>query len=410
MSTIQTKTRVEESRHTYGGDFLRYGHDIALHYGFEPIASPKISREDHFLVRDPKDITKTKIARTFPEGDNRRPRSLFLPERKAALLRHVQNGLNGKFELPLMVHHFTEHYHKEKGPRTSLHLDIIGTSQSVAEAILIKTSIEILKEAGYKNLGIHVNSVGDRESMNRFSRELGMYYRRQLGELPAACRELCKSDVFSLLECPHDKCSIIREDAPRALSFLTEKSRQHFKEVLEHLEVFDLPYKISNYLVGNRALSCEALFEIREITDLSEEILAFGTRYDYFSRKLGLKREMPGVGIEISLPGECAKHIRKLSRPVKPKLYFVHLGFEAKLRGLPVLEELRQSDIQITHALIQEKLSPQLALAEKSKARHILIMGHKEAMEGTIIVRDMASREQDTVPVGSLVSYLRQVM
>ena len=45
-------------------------------------------------------------------------------------------------------------------------------NKSIAEAILIQTSLAILREEGYKNLFVEINSVGDKESLARFTTPL----------------------------------------------------------------------------------------------------------------------------------------------------------------------------------------------------------------------------------------------
>ena len=39
---------------------------------------------------------------------------------------------------------------------------------------------------------------------------------------------------------------------------------------------------------------------------------------------------------------------------------------------------------------------------------YILIMGHKEAMEGTILVREVATNSQEAIPLPELPNYLKR--
>ena len=116
----------------------------------------------------------------------------------------------------------------------SLNLQIFGSSKSVTEVILIKTALALLSDKGIEDVCVGINSIGDKESTNKFVRELANYYRKNINKMSPHCRQLFKKDSFSLLECDkQDCCGSLNEEAPKAISFLSEPSRQHFKEVLE---------------------------------------------------------------------------------------------------------------------------------------------------------------------------------
>ena len=93
---------------------------------------------------------------------------------------------------------------------------------------------------------------------------------------------------------------------------------------------------------------------------------------------------------------------------VQPAIYFAHLGIEARRRALPVLENLRRADIPVHQGLWHERIGEQMAQARTLATPYILIMGHKEAMEGTILVREVATNSQDAIPLPELPGFLRR--
>ena len=119
---------------------------------------------------------------------------------------------------------------------------------------------------------------------------------------------------------------------------------------------------------------------------------------------------MPGVGAAIGMDRIIAMENLKHPEPriiKKPKVYFIQLGFEAKLKSLSVIEILRKARIPIAQSLSKDGLSLQLAAAEKTGIPYVLIFGQKEAMDGTVIVRNMEDRSQDTVNIGELAEYIK---
>ncbi|MDP3785151.1 MAG: His/Gly/Thr/Pro-type tRNA ligase C-terminal domain-containing protein [bacterium] len=213
--------------------------------------------------------------------------------------------------------------------------------------------------------------------------------------------------MFGLLACKNEKCRIIKDSAPKSMNFLSEDSREHFKEVLEYLEFLEIPYEIDHFLVGNRAFSCQTIFEIHDPASRDKcEPLAMGVRYANIAKKLGFKRDLPGIGIHLTFkPRNEQKNIKFL----KPKIYFIQLGFDAKLKSLKIIEILRKEKIPMYQAISRDRLVSQLGLAESMKIPYTIIMGQKEAIDNTVIVRDMENRSQDTVKIEDLPKYLKKL-
>jgi len=70
---------------------------------------------------------------------------------------------------------------------------------------------------------------------------------------------------------------------------------------------------------------------------------------------------------------------------------------------------LRNARIPVAHSLNKDSLSSQLAVAERLEIPHALIFGQKEALDGTVIVRNMVTRSQETLKIDKLAEYLKQL-
>lgn len=408
--TTAGKKKNVSARRRRGGDAgyrnLDAAQEVAVYYGFTLIDPPAVTKEDE---RKAKSLLETET-----RGREGGAPLHFSLEEKIALLRERALERADALSQPILTYSAcppkTAARGKEKkraGSEREIALDVIGTGKSVAEAILVKTCIDILKEEGYKNLALTVNSIGDRESAGRFLRELTAYYRKNINELPPHCREKFKKDALAALSCKEEKCRAIRENAPKPISFLSEPSREHFKEVLEFLETLGVNYEIDNGLVDNRPFAVQTIFAIRDISNGADgPLLAVGARYGNLGKKLGFGRDIPGIGAKLFFKEKAREAPRAVRRP---KMFFIQLGFEAKLKSLRIIELLRSEKIPIEQCLSRDKLISQLSLAENMKVPYTIIMGQKEALENTVIVRDMTSRSQDTVAVEELPRYLKKL-
>jgi histidyl-tRNA synthetase len=381
--------------------------EAAVYYGFMPIDTPKIEKEDKDKVKSIKDgepIThigsNEKIANTAEE--------------KSALLRTYFNTNMAIMPQPVMVTYngfINEGGDKSPGKHQKIGLEIIGSAKSVSEAIIIKTALAILNDNGFKNLYVEVNSIGDKESCSRFLRELTSYFRKNINCMQAHCRQDFKKDPFLTLRCQNEKCSALKEDAPKSVACLSDESREHFKEVLEYLESMDIPYKINDYLISDRRYASSTVFEIKQKSDnpkVADESLAVGFRSDGVCKKLGFKKDVPMIGAKLYF--KCESDKKQLPKIKKTSVFFIQLGDEAKHKSLKVIDILREENIYINHALGRDKMGGQMATAERLKVPYILIMGKKEAMDSTIMIRDVATRAQDTILISELASHIKKLV
>lgn len=369
-------------------------YNVACYYGCH--IAPKVNF-------DKEDLPCIKALKAL-EGDD----AFAFAEDKAAALKSYHHESIQNLAQPVML--WSEgSYAMKKSKRRIIHLDILGTYKSIAEATIIKTSLAILEEEGYKNLVVQINSIGTKESMVKFQREVTNYYRKNLGSVTGTCRQIFKKDALTAHTCALEEGDEIAAKAPQAVSFLSEESRLHFKEVLEFLETLKIDYRISNGLVGHRGYSTDTIFTIKADDNKGGSIVvAAGSRYNQLAKKCGYKKDVPGVGITLYLPPLSKVNTRPKTLK-KSKFFFIQIGFEAKLKSLEIIEILRKEKIPLYQSISRDKLSAQLSIAEHENFPYVIIMGQKEAMEGSVLVREMNNRSQDTVFMNQLPDYLRKI-
>lgn len=414
---------IDKEYYAYQG-FSEKASEIATYYGFRPIETPILERETVFTsslgigtdIRDKEMYTlRTK------GGDVLAMR----PEGTAAIMRaYIENGMQ-TLPQPVCLYYYGPYFRHENPQRGRLRefrqfgLEILGTPKSIADVLVIRTITLILEEAGFKNLSVEVNSIGDKDCRGGYIRELTAYYKKHLGDICTNCKERIKTNPMRLLDCKDTRCQSIKTQAPTPLDSLCNECRKHFKEVIECLEAAKIPYRINNNLVRGLDYYSRTVFEILDLgnpnTEKNEEpplSIASGGRYDYLSKALGSKKDISGVGGGIGVDRVLMSPSHKPLDPriiKKPKVYFIQLGFEAKLKSLAIIEILRKLHVPIAQSLSKDSLSQQLAVAERSGAPYAIIFGQKEAIDGTVIVRNMQTRSQETVKIAALGDFVRHI-
>lgn len=297
---------------------------------------------------------------------------------------------------------------KSPVPSVTLELHVLGAPAAIAEALLIVVVNAIAEEAGVLKRTLHINSIGSVESSNRFVRDVGHFLRKHIDSISPVLRPRAATDPLGTLIQLFEKGHPAMARAPQSVEYLTEEERRRFWDLLEYLEISGVPYELSSGILGSRDFWAHTLFEISTTDEETGSRVAFATggRYDPLATKLtGTPSTAAVATITCEVRGKTAvPPIRK----VIPALYFAHLGAEARRRTLPVLETLRREGIAVEQSLMYERLQEQMERAKATKVSHLLIMGHKEAMEGTVLVREVATNSQEAISVLELPGYLRR--
>ncbi len=409
---------LDEQYYQFQG-FFEKAQEVAVYYGFKPIDTPIVEHEGVFTssIGIGTDIVDKEMYTLKTKGGDH---LALRPEHTAGLMRsYIEHGMQA-LPQPVMFYNYGpifRHDNPQKGRYRQFwqfDMDAIGSEKSILDALVIKATLTALEEAGAKNLSIDINSIGDKECRASYIRELASYYKKNISSLATIDRERLKTNPLRILDSKEEKTIAINQNAPETLSHLCPACKKHFKEVLEYLEEMGIPYSINKCLVRGLSYYTRTVAEVMlEDAETGKKItIAGGGRYDYLAKQLGSKKDVPAVGMSIGVDRIVeAPWFAKLAPRIlkKPKIYFIQLGFDAKLKSLNVIEVLRKGKIPIAQSISKDNLGAQLAVAEKLGMHYAIIFGQKEAMEGTVIFRDMTNRSQETVKITKLLEYIKDL-
>lgn len=329
------------------------------------------------------------------------------PEGTAGVVRaYMEHGMHN-FPQPVKLWYFGpffRHEHPQAGRFRQFWqfgFEIFGEPSSVIDAQTIQIFYNILKELKLKNLTIEINSIGDSACRPYYKKLLISYFKSRINSLCADCRRRLKENPLRILDCKDEKCRRIITGSPQIIDHLCETCHRHFKETLEYLDETGLPYHLNPYLVRGLDYYTKTVFEIFvEGDDGRQNALVGGGRYDALVKMLG-GRETPAVGgasgIERLVETMKKSETVKFPKESSAQIFIAQLGNLAKRKSLKLIEDFRDKNILVAESLGRDSLKAQLRMADNLGVRYSLILGQKEVLEGTIIVRDMASGRQETL-------------
>jgi histidyl-tRNA synthetase len=407
--------------------------DVANFYGFGKIDTPIVEMAELFSrgIGLTTDIVEKEMYVLKTKGED----ILALrPEGTAPVARaFIEHGMH-TLPQPVKLWYFGPYFRYEK-PQADRYrqfwqfgFEIFGEKSPAVEAQIIQAFYDILTELKFKDLVIEINSIGDSQCRPYYKKLLVSYLRSRESSLCTDCRRRIKTNPLRVLDCKEDKCQRIKNQAPQIIDHLCEECHNHFKEVLEFLDEMSLPYRLNPYLVRGLDYYTKTVFEIFssqkpevDKDDLSKgeeageekitkNALVGGGRYDVLVKLLGGK-DTPAcggaAGIERIVKMMKAKDI-KLPQPSKPVIFLAQIGVSAKRKSLKLFEEFRKVGISAAESFSKDSLKAQLRIADKMGVNYILIIGQKETLEGTVIIRDMKTGKQETVKAEKIVEEVKK--
>jgi histidyl-tRNA synthetase len=394
--------------------------NIADFYAFGRIDTPIFEDAELFLasIGADTDIVQKEMYTLKTKEDD------FLalrPEGTVSTARaYVENGMINRPQ-PVKLYYYGPFFRHEK-PKNGHYrqflqfgFEIFGEESSVADAQIIQIFHGLLLDLGLKDISIEINSVGDKECRSNYKRALTRYLKSNVSSLCGNCKKRIKENPLRVLDCKEERCEKIKLEAPQAIDYLCIECKTHFKKVLEYLDELELPYILNPYLNRGFDYYTRTVFEFFSKSEsLDEETkkqsLGGGGRYDYLVKKIGGK-DTPGVGGSFGIDRIVYLIKKEKIQPLKPKtkIFLAQLGDLAKRKSLKLAEDLRKSKISIDESFGRDSLKGQLARATKVGARYTVIIGQREAIDGTAIIRDMETGKQENVKIQNVPNEIKDL-
>jgi histidyl-tRNA synthetase len=402
-------------------NFLRQKTEaIAEVYGFEKIDTPILEATSlfvHSMGKNTDVVEKEMFSFIDKGGDNICAR----PEITASIVRaYVEHGMINRPQ-PVKLYAIGPVFRHDK-PQAGRYrqfyqwsFEVIGDGSPIVDAELISLQYHLFKDLGLES-SAHINSVGCPVCRPQYIQVLQDYYRNKRKNLCDTCKKRYLKNPLRLLDCKEKICNEIVQDVPQIVDHLCEECHAHFVKVLEHLDEAEIPYTLNHRIVRGLDYYRRTAFEFFPVYDGQEKAetqsaISAGGRYDGLVELLGGREGTPASGFA----GGMERVIlvikdNNVALPTAPALdvFLAQIGDSARKRSLRLLEELRGSGLRIKANLSKSNLSSQLGIADKLGVKFVLILGQKEVLDKTILIRDMSTGSQEIVDIKKIVPEIKK--
>ena len=383
-------------------------HGIAGRYGYGEIRTPMFESTELFVrgVGETTDIVEKEMYTFLDKGD----RSMTLrPEWTAPVMRAaMQHALIGNSAQRFYYIGPIFRYERPQAGRFrqshQFGIECVGFEGPEADAEVIALAADLIASYDLPGVTLHVNSIGDESCRPQYREALLAHFRPHAGRLSADSQRRLERNPLRILDSKAQEDAPYVQTAPAFETVLCDPCRAHFETVKRYLDSLGIPFTVNPRIVRGLDYYTRTVFEFVSDSLGAQSTLCAGGRYDGLVKSLG-GPDIPAVGFALGMERFLLTlQATGTETPfARAGIQIVALGGEARARMVPILADLRRhltGPVFIDYE--ERKLLAHLKIADRNSARFALILGSDELAAGLMVLRDLTSREDRNVPLGSI--------
>lgn len=387
--------------------------DLCRVYHIKEIITPVFEHTELFErgVGDTTDVVQKEMY-TFQDKGNR---SISLkPEGTAGAMRaYLENSLYAESQ-PIKMFYVTPcfRYENVQNGRLRQHhqfgVEFVGSKSPLAEVELITLLSELMGKFGFRDVKLHINSIGCPACRAKYNEALNAYLKAHEESLCGTCKERMKKNPLRVIDCKVPSCKEVVKDAPRTIEYLCEECKDHFEELQSLLNELGIAYEIDTGIVRGLDYYTKTVFEFVNKDGFT---ICGGGRYDNLIHEIDEKQSVPSVGFGMGLERillELDNESISLEPEEKPALYVGILGKEAKAKAYGIVNTLRKSGLIVETDYLDRSVKAQMKYANKIGAAFTVCIGADELASNLVHVKNMEDGVQEEVTLDNLASYIME--
>ncbi|MCB1884738.1 MAG: histidine--tRNA ligase [Geminicoccaceae bacterium] len=376
-------------------------------YGYEEIATPIFEFAEVFQrsLGETSDVVSKEM---YAFEDRGGERLVLRPENTAGVVRAVlSNGLLQGLPLKLFYAGPMFRYERpQKGRQRQFHqigVELIGAAEPLADVEVVALGSHVLEALGLEGRYVlEINSLGDPESRAAYRDVLVGYLEGHKGRLSEDSLRRLERNPLRILDSKDEGDRAVVAEAPRLGEHLNAASRDFFAAVLDGLGELGIACTQNPNLVRGLDYYTHTAFEFTTPELGAQSALIAGGRYDGLVGELG-GPATPGVGWAAGIE-RLAMLSGEPPPPVRP-VALVPIGPEAGRAAAGIADRLRRAGVAVELAF-RGKPAQRMKRADRANACLALFLGDDELAQGAVKLRDLDTKDEETLPLDGLESAL----
>lgn len=367
---------------------------VAALYNVKQIRTPVFENAELYLrsIGDDTDIVGKEMY-IFEDKGGRK--MALRPEGTAGVVRSViENNIYETLPQKLFYIEGLYRYEQPQAGRYREHhqfgAEFFGSPLPVFEVELLALAHDFLREIGFDDLKLRINSIGCTKCRAEYNKALKAFLRQNGDGLCVDCKRRAEVNPLRALDCKVPSCRETLKGAPQLSAFLCDECKEHHGEVLRGLDALGIRYVEDENLV--RGLD----YYTRTVFELCDGGLAMGGggRYDSLCEQLGGKPTPCvgfGCGIERLIEAAEARGISFVNIP--PRVFVAAQCDAARDVCSAIVRDFRKLGYSAECDLMGKALKAQFKYADRQRFDYVLTIGESELSSGIYRLKDMRSGE-----------------
>ena len=360
-------------------------------------------------VGESTDVVSKEMYTFTDRGD----RSITLrPEGTAGAMRAViEHGLD-RGALPVKIWYSGAYFRAER-PQAGRYrqfyqvgIEAIGLDDPAIDAEVIAIADAGFKAIGLKKYRLEITSLGDTQS--RAAHRIDLMKFIATLDLDEATSARAAVNPLRLFDDKREEMRAAMLKAPLMMEYLSDASRAHFESVKSYLDALGISYILNPRMVRGLDYYTGTTFEFVHELLGAQSALGGGGRYDGLMQELG-GQELSGIGfglgVDRALLAAEAEGVISHDGLVSD-LFIIPLGDSAMVKTLEIAMQLRSAGKVVEIAFGERGLKAAMKAADKSGARHVVVLGDNEITNKSVEVKNMNSGVSTSVTIDSLINAL----
>ena len=381
-------------------------------FGFKEIRIPIMERTELFArsIGEDTDIVEKEMY-TFP--DRKGDLVTLRPEATASVCRsYIQHKLYATD--PVRKFYTIGPMFRRERPQKGryrqfyqINAEIFGVDSPLVDVELIFILVTLFSKLSVSDVNAHINSLGCPECRPMFKTALSDFLTSLNEKLCSDCVRRKDRTPLRVLDCKVPSCRAAITDAPSILDSLCPACDQHFETTKTALSALNVPFVVDKGLVRGLDYYTRTTFEIQTSALGAQNAIAGGGRYDGLIKALG-GPDIPATGFAIGLDrlAEIAG-LNSTDLVKTPDIFIAALGEKSGSLAFEWNCALCLEGVKAEMEFGDKSLKSQMKRAHRLGVKHVLIVGDNEIKEGKVILRDMETKDQVSIPIENVVENIK---
>ncbi|NLW15822.1 MAG: histidine--tRNA ligase [Erysipelothrix sp.] len=364
---------------------------------------------------DASDVVNKEMYTFTDRGD----RSLTLkPEGTAGVVRaFVEHKLYAQGNATQKYFYISPNFRYERPQKGRMRMhyqfgvEYFGQANPYSDVEAILLGLNVLNEIGITQYKLVINTLGDKESQDKYREELVKHFEPYIDDLGEDNKRRYEQNPLRILDDKYNQNHEALLTAPTNKASLNELSSKYFDDVLNILDANEVAYEVDPKLVRGLDYYHHTVFEVVSTDPKAgaQSTIFAGGRYDHLVEYYGGPSVSAfgfGMGIERLMVFLESSGL-DITEDESIDVYGMPLDAASNTLVLKASQILRHAGYITESDFNNRSMRAQFKMVDRHNAKVALLVGEAEVKENKVTLKHIETQEQVSIPLDKMLTQMK---